>query len=133
MLLGEIFPRSAICVQSFNDSWNPAIHITYRTSLRSSSLREPRDPLLKVVFFFFFFGFLSRSMFCFCFFFFLEWVFSKKNPGSGTLLLLRERGPSVERIPCWCICVFFCFGDDPSAGSPTETLLRLLLPLNDQV
>lgn len=24
-------------------------------------------------------------------------------------------------------------GDDPSAGSPTETLLRLLLPLNDQV
>ena len=23
------------------------------------------------------------------------------------------------------------FGNDPSAGSPTETLLRLLLPLND--
>ena len=27
----------------------------------------------------------------------------------------------------------FTFDDDPSAGSPTETLLRLLLPLNDQV
>ena len=25
------------------------------------------------------------------------------------------------------------FINDPSAGSPTETLLRLLLPLNDQV
>lgn len=25
------------------------------------------------------------------------------------------------------------FGNDPSAGSPTETLLRLLLPLNGQV
>jgi hypothetical protein len=25
------------------------------------------------------------------------------------------------------------FTNDPSAGSPTETLLRLLLPLNDQV
>jgi hypothetical protein len=25
------------------------------------------------------------------------------------------------------------FFNDPSAGSPTETLLRLLLPLNDQV
>ena len=25
------------------------------------------------------------------------------------------------------------FSNDPSAGSPTETLLRLLLPLNDQV
>ena len=24
-------------------------------------------------------------------------------------------------------------GNDPSAGSPTETLLRLLLPLNDKV
>ena len=28
---------------------------------------------------------------------------------------------------------FFGFVNDPSAGSPTETLLRLLLPLNDQV
>ncbi|KAI3475061.1 hypothetical protein L1887_42032 [Cichorium endivia] len=30
----------------------------------------------------------------------------------------------------------FCFAgfdNDPSAGSPTETLLRLLLPLNDKV
>lgn len=25
------------------------------------------------------------------------------------------------------------FDNDPSAGSPTETLLRLLLPLNDKV
>ena len=28
----------------------PAIHITYRSLLRSSSVQEPRDPLLKVVF-----------------------------------------------------------------------------------
>jgi hypothetical protein len=27
----------------------------------------------------------------------------------------------------------FSFVNDPSAGSPTETLLRLLLPLDDQV
>ena len=27
----------------------------------------------------------------------------------------------------------YTFINDPSAGSPTETLLRLLLPLNDQV
>jgi hypothetical protein len=27
----------------------------------------------------------------------------------------------------------FCSGNDPSAGSPTDTLLRLLLPLNNQV
>ena len=29
--------------------------------------------------------------------------------------------------------IFAIFVNDPSAGSPTETLLRLLLPLNDQV
>jgi hypothetical protein len=42
-------PRSARCVQRFDDSLNSAIHITYRISLRSSSMREPRDPLLKVI------------------------------------------------------------------------------------
>ena len=42
-------PRSARCVQRFDDSLNSAIHITYRISLRSSSMREPRDPLLKVL------------------------------------------------------------------------------------
>ena len=41
-------PRGAMCVQRFDDSLNSAIHITYRISLRSSSKREPRDPLLKV-------------------------------------------------------------------------------------
>ena len=45
----QAYPGSAICVQSFDDSLNSAIRITYRISLRSSSLREPRYPLLKVV------------------------------------------------------------------------------------
>jgi hypothetical protein len=40
---------SAICVQKLDDSRNSAIHTTYRISLRSSSLREPRYPLLRVV------------------------------------------------------------------------------------
>jgi hypothetical protein len=40
---------SAMCVQKFDDSRCLAIHITYRVSLRSSSLREPRHPLLKVI------------------------------------------------------------------------------------
>ena len=43
------YQKVAICVQRFDDSRNSAIHITYRISLRSSSLREPRDPLSKVV------------------------------------------------------------------------------------
>ena len=47
MLLG--IPRSARCVQRFDDSLNSAIHITYRISLRSSSSPEPRDPPLRGV------------------------------------------------------------------------------------
>ena len=43
---------AAICVQRFDDSLNPAIHITYRVSRRSSSLLEPRDPSLKGGFWF---------------------------------------------------------------------------------
>ena len=43
-----VVAHSAMCVQSFDDSLNSAIHITYRISLRSSSLREPRHPPLKV-------------------------------------------------------------------------------------
>jgi hypothetical protein len=39
-----------MCVQNFDDSRSPAIRITYRISLRSSSLREPRHPSLKVVY-----------------------------------------------------------------------------------
>ena len=42
-------PGGAMCVQRFDDSLNSAIHTTYRISLRSSSMREPRDPLLKVL------------------------------------------------------------------------------------
>jgi hypothetical protein len=42
-------PKGAMCVQRLDDSLNSAIHINYRVSLRSSSMREPRDPLLKVL------------------------------------------------------------------------------------
>lgn len=45
----QAYPKSAICVQKFDDSLNSAIRTTYRISLRSSSLREPRYPLLRVV------------------------------------------------------------------------------------
>ena len=45
----SVDPESAICVQRFDDSLNSAIRITYRISLRSSSLGEPRYPLLRIV------------------------------------------------------------------------------------
>ena len=40
----------------------------------------------------------------------------------------RERGAEAQSETRVVL-----FGNDPSAGSPTETLLRLLLPLNDPV
>ena len=47
VLLG--IPKSAVCVRKFDDSLSSAIRKTYRSSLRSSSMREPRYPLLRVV------------------------------------------------------------------------------------
>ncbi|KAI3484787.1 hypothetical protein L1887_52000 [Cichorium endivia] len=42
----------------------------------------------------------------------------------------------AHTVPGYMFTGSFCFAgfdNDPSAGSPTETLLRLLLPLNDKV
>src|SRR6266436_5738208 len=128
-------PRGARCVQRFDDSLNSAIHITYRISLRSSSMREPRYPLLKVV---------------------LIAYHRKKKIHSTLLSGLCEKTwapPSrgthavVHKGVRWMCesaqaCTTFkrsatalappLYDNDPSAGSPTETLLRLLLPLNEQ-
>jgi hypothetical protein len=48
--------------------------------------------------------------------------------GIGGVRLLTDRISVKSQILLVCL-----FVNDPSAGSPTETLLRLLLPLNDQV
>src|SRR6201999_3167034 len=103
-------PEGAMCVQRFDDSLNSAIHITYRISLRSSSMPEPRDPLLKV------FMYSSKTP---TYRDRVEWSTGGGggrsapeaksglvNKGLGT----GARGPAIS-------------GNDPSAGSPTETLL----------
>ena len=102
----------AMCVQRFDDSLNSAIHITYRISLRSSSMPEPRDPLLKG---FIYFCLILRNS---CKF---------KNIG------LRRPVRTAEATGMFTKVREFTLYNDPSAGSPTETLLRLLLPLNDRV
>ena len=107
--------RSATCVQRFDDSLSCAIRITYRSSQRSSSIREPRDPPLKVVRLFVCFGFRIG----FWFWFYVGFEVSQK----------KRDNKKVRGLFClWGIHV-----NDPSAGSPTETLLRLLLPLNGKV
>ena len=82
--------QTADCVRKSNDS-RSAIRIAYRSSLRSSSVREPRYPPLKIFFFF----------------------------------VLKFTAPP------WRDASRIIGTNDPSAGSPTETLLRLILPLSD--
>ena len=41
--------EGAMCVQRLDDSQCLAIHTTFRSLLRSSSVQEPRDPVLKVL------------------------------------------------------------------------------------
>src|SRR5690242_3459517 len=111
----------AMCVQRFDDSLNSAIHITYRISLRSSSMPEPRDPLLKVLTY-------SvqktqrgheNSRVC--------WV-SGGPPGGRGRGRAARRSNDIGSVHDGLGVLQLC--NDPSAGSPTETLLRLLLPLN---
>ena len=45
-------PSGATCVQRLDGSRDSAIHTTYRISLRSSSMQEPRYPLPGVISFF---------------------------------------------------------------------------------
>ena len=162
---------SAICVQKLDDSRNSAIHTKYRISLRSSSLREPRYPLLRVVI-----GLTAarsgagalaseRMLKGVCVGVCpTEWSGRQSLPllgggcrplgppdlGSrpGPALLSRGEaggaGPRNRRqhgsprgapaggffrVTSWYNARF----NDPSAGSPTETLLRLLLPLDGRV
>ena len=130
-----------MCVQRFDDSLGSAIRITYRISLRSSSLREPRHPLLKVV------CCIGKNAYSCCrggrcr----IGWFQSCRASGAVTKGVwlntqLRVRAGAVgwgcydrtdhgsRGCRSWIGC-----GNDPSAGSPTETLLRLHLPLNDEV
>src|SRR6202007_632974 len=119
ILLG--IPRGAMCVQRFDDSLNSAIHITYRISLRSSSMREPRDPLLKVLTILMF----SRRIRLTIHKQILHVMLRQVNPLEGEACrsnrVVNTNGGwrfGPTRDPKLC--------NDPSAGSPTETLLRLL-------
>ena len=101
--------------------------MTYRISLRSSSLWEPRHPLLKV------FNFITSKRTKK-----VTLLKSVKCPTCGLILgqlndlKIMVRWTNQHNIPKDTVKVRGS-GNDPSAGSPTETLLRLHLPLNDEV
>ena len=91
-------------------------------------MREPRDPLLKVL------TFNCRGLA----------AIYRLHAKTGVLVDLPagSRGPRREATKVRVRRGFVRAGprgarldlvNDPSAGSPTETLLRLLLPLSDKV
>ena len=143
----------ARCVQNFDGSRNSAIHTTYRISLRSSSIREPRYPLLRVVIWFvrsqkrqstqrrhhnhdqdasetqkhWYVGVCSSRC--------MQkqqhrWCTQRRNHHHHNNTQSRKN--KTTKTVGHSRCVFDRF-NDPSAGSPTETLLRLLLPLGGRV
>jgi hypothetical protein len=128
-------PRSARCVQRFDDSLDSAIHITYHISLCSSSMREPRDPLLKVVYLLHIYN-MPTNIICVCV---CVTKYHRHRVSTGSAQVEQKKQPT--RAACTLPkrpaqqhkARSVSFNNDPSAGSPTETLLRLLLPLNDQV
>ena len=120
---------SATCVQHSIGSRNSAIRNAYHTSLRPSSLFEPRHPSLKVVT-----SLGSCAIPCLpakvC-----EGVQITRQIGRPAIHTPNETRfvctNQVSHMIIHRVWDFAC--NDPSAGSPTETLLRLLLPLSDKV
>ena len=145
-----------MCVQRFDDSLSSAIRITYRISLRSSSLWEPRHPPVRVVWHFRFCQnrrSASRSSRSRSFgvqhslvrpYRFMNWRvddWGRNRPHIRSGRSFCAAGPKavdghfreVPRGVRWVVWKDGYYGNDPSAGSPTETLLRLHLPLNSEV
>ncbi|KAK4360142.1 hypothetical protein RND71_019094 [Anisodus tanguticus] len=148
-----LMASGATCVQRLDGSRDYAIHTKYRISLRSSSMRErdircresfsfqkrhtsaararARGRAVDSVFLGAFRarGFVSRP----------PRARARAGDGGGPhggargAPRPRARAPPLFQTSSRVVLLRARFDNDPSAGSPTETLLRLLLPLNDKV
>jgi hypothetical protein len=93
-------------------------------------MREPRDPLLKVVYYHTYVTNMQNITFV------TVIIDTLVSTGSAQVEQKKQTTRGVHIAPKGqhnSIRPEVSFNNDPSAGSPTETLLRLLLPLNDQV
>ncbi len=103
---------STMCVRRFHGSRRSAIHDTHRVSRRSSSTREPSHPPPKV----------------------FDCLLGWRRPTAAphTTFATEKRG-NTQRVRRDGMLKTTHGSNDPSAGSPTETLLRLLHHLDDRV
>ena len=114
-------PQAHFCVQWSIDSRNFAIHNDYCTLLHPSSTCEPRHLLLKL------------------FMHFVETLAAlrpiTRNMHHDYCTAKHSSRLSTGQHQCASqASLMLCdHTNDPSAGSPTETLLRLLLPLSNKV
>ncbi|PHT26705.1 hypothetical protein CQW23_33681 [Capsicum baccatum] len=145
----------ATYVQRHYGSRDSAIHTKYRILQCSSSMRELRYPLRRVVFVYRRStgppdarrglgarGRLSIQVFLGAFHAGVRWSpaalpgVRAPGTGGGARVEYRSTPPTWTPQLLNTFAGSFCcagFDNDPSAGSPTETLLQLLLPLNDKV
>ena len=112
-----------------------AFHVSYRISLRSSSIHDPSDPPFRVILF----CLVLRTSVC------IANSFRGVGPRAGFLPPKRsaagEAGPEPGQASIAGprtqatsdVKRRATIKNDPSAGSPMETLLRLLVPPVDQV
>ena len=63
----------------------------------------------------------------------IQFRLAYRNPTRTTLTTHTHDRDNRYSSQCIETLQISWHSNDPSAGSPTETLLRLLLPLNDQV
>jgi len=122
-----------MCVQNFDDSRGFAIRITYRISLRSSSLWEPRHPLLKVVCHFYLIrrghpptnaNTCSRLAHLFCFMIFTVHSRYKEEKAAGLPLKLKLAAPLSTHLGFfWFSTHKKCYTDKrhKSSGDATES------------
>ena len=121
------YPKSTIRVQVPVRSRNSAIQNAYRTSLRPSSVFEPRHPSLKVV------SIVTNA----------KSNRMHKTIKHGSSSEMKNHPTAYAQVHAskthtpkhrtFHIHKIESNANDPSAGSPTETLLRLLLPLDVKV
>ena len=111
-----------------------AFHVSYRISLRSSSIHDPSDPPFRVILF----CLVLRTSVC------IANSFRGVGPRAGFLPPKRSAAGEARPEPGQASIAGprtqatsgrsrAAIKNDPSAGSPTETLLRLLVPPVDQV
>jgi hypothetical protein len=118
----HIRKRSAVCVRRFDGSQCAARHTTFRALLRSSSIQEPRYPPLG--------DYLLPNSFLPKLFILLYIYIKKKCLKQASYIYTNFK---VHCSTSSSLYHMSFLNNDPSAGSPTETLLRLLLPLDDKV